>query len=38
MPNIKSAMKRVKVNQTKTAANNSTKSKIKTILKKADAA
>ena len=35
MPNIKSAMKRVKV---KTAANKSRKSNLKTILKNADAA
>ena len=38
MPNIKSAMKRVKVNKTKTAANKSRKSNLKTILKNADAA
>ena len=37
MPNIKSAMKRVKVNKTKTAANKSRKSNLKTILKNADA-
>ena len=33
MPNIKSAMKRVKVNKTKAAANKSRKSNLKTILK-----
>ncbi len=38
MPNIKSAKKRVKVNKTKAAANKATKSNLKTILKKADAA
>ena len=38
MPNIKSTMKRVKVNKTKTAANKSRKSNLKTILKNADAA
>lgn len=38
MPNIKSAMKRVKVNKTKAAANKSRKSNLKTILKNADAA
>lgn len=38
MPNIKSAKKRVKVNKTKATANKATKSNLKTILKKADAA
>ena len=38
MPNIKSAMKRVKVNKTKAAANTSRKSNLKTSLKNADAA
>ena len=38
MPNIKSAMKRVKVNKTKAAANKARKSNRKTVLKKADAA
>lgn len=38
MPNIKSAMKRVKVNKTKAAANKSRKSNLKTILKKASLA
>ena len=38
MPNIKSAMKRVKVNKTKAAANKSRKSNRKTILKNEDAA
>ncbi|MBQ8297703.1 MAG: 30S ribosomal protein S20 [Ruminococcus sp.] len=38
MPNIKSAKKRVKVNQTKAAANKARKSNLKTILKKADTA
>lgn len=38
MPNIKSAKKRVKVNLVKTANNKATKSNLKTILKKADAA
>ena len=38
MPNIKSAKKRVNVNKTKAAANKATKSNLKTILKKADAA
>ena len=38
MPNIKSAKKRVKVNKTKAAANKATKSNLKTMLKKADAA
>ncbi len=37
MPNIKSAMKRVKVNKTKAAANKARKSNLKTVLKKADA-
>ncbi|MBP3793366.1 MAG: 30S ribosomal protein S20 [Ruminococcus sp.] len=38
MPNIKSAKKRVKVIQTKTARNKAIKSDLKTALKKADAA
>lgn len=38
MPNIKSAKKRVKVNQTKAEANKARKSNLKTVLKKADAA
>ena len=38
MPNIKSAKKRVKVNETKAVANKARKSNLKTILKKADAA
>ena len=38
MPNIKSAKKRVKVNETKAAANKARKSNLKTILKKADIA
>ncbi|MBO4876856.1 MAG: 30S ribosomal protein S20 [Ruminococcus sp.] len=38
MPNIKSAKKRVKVNETKAAANKARKSNLKTVLKKADAA
>ena len=38
MPNIKSAMKRVKVNKVKTASNKTRKSNLKTMLKKADAA
>lgn len=38
MPNIKSAMKRVKVNKTKAAANKSRKSNLKTVLKNANAA
>lgn len=38
MPNIKSAKKRVKVNQTKAAANKARKSNLKTVLKKADIA
>lgn len=38
MPNIKSAMKRVKVNKTKAAANKSRKSNLKTVLKNAGAA
>ncbi len=38
MPNIKSAMKRVKVNKTKAAANKSRKSNLKTVLKNASAA
>lgn len=37
MPNIKSAMKRVKVNKTKAAANKARKSNLKTVLKKANA-
>jgi small subunit ribosomal protein S20 len=38
MPNIKSAMKRVKVTKTKALANKSRNSNLKTVLKKADAA
>ena len=38
MPNIKSAKKRVKVNKVKTDNNKATKTNLKTILKKADAA
>lgn len=38
MPNIKSAKKRVKVNKVKSASNKATKSNLKTVLKKADAA
>ena len=38
MPNLKSAMKRVKVNKTKAAANKSRKTNLKTVLKNADAA
>lgn len=38
MPNIKSAMKRVKVNKTKAAANKARKSNLKTVLKNADSA
>ena len=38
MPNIKSAMKRVKVNKVKTASNKSRNSNLKTVLKKADQA
>ena len=38
MPNIKSAMKRVKVNKTKAAANKARKSNLKTILKNVDIA
>ncbi len=38
MPNIKSAMKRVKVNKTKAAANKARKTNLKTVLKKANAA
>jgi len=38
MPNIKSAMKRVKVNKVKAANNKARKSNLKTVLKKADAA
>lgn len=38
MPNIKSAMKRVKVNKTKAEANKSRKSNLKTVLKNADTA
>ena len=38
MPNIKSAMKRVKVIETKTLQNQMVKSALKTVLKKYDAA
>ena len=38
MPNIKSAKKRVVVNATKAMNNKATKSNLKTVLKKADAA
>jgi len=38
MPNIKSAKKRVKVNQTKAQRNKSTKTALKTAIKKANAA
>ena len=38
MPNIKSAKKRVRVNETKTLRNKSIKSNLKTTIKKADAA
>ncbi len=38
MPNIKSAKKRVKVIETKTARNKAIKSELKTVLKKAQAA
>lgn len=38
MPNIKSAMKRVKVNKVKAESNKARKSNLKTILKKADQA
>ncbi len=38
MPNIKSAKKRVKVNQTKAAANKARKTNLKTVIKKADLA
>lgn len=38
MPNIKSAMKRVKVNKTKTLANKMRKTNLKTVLKQADIA
>ena len=38
MPNIKSAKKRVKVIETKTARNKAIKSDLKTALKKAEAA
>lgn len=38
MPNIKSAMKRVKVNKTKTLANKMRKTNLKTVLKQADVA
>lgn len=38
MPNIKSAIKRVKVNKTKAAANKARKSNLKTVLKKANVA
>lgn len=37
MPNIKSAMKRVKVTEKKTAANKMKKSEIRTVVKKAKA-
>lgn len=36
MPNIKSAMKRVKVNKTKTENNKARRTNLKTVLKKAD--
>lgn len=36
MPNIKSAMKRVKVNKVKAASNKARNSNLKTVLKKAD--
>ena len=38
MPNIKSAMKRVKVNKVKAEANKSRKSNLKSTIKKADQA
>ncbi len=38
MPNIKSAMKRVKVNKVKAANNKARKTNLKTVLKKADVA
>ena len=38
MPNIKSAKKRVKIIETKTARNKAIKSDLKTALKKADSA
>lgn len=38
MPNIKSAKKRVLVNEKKTMQNKAVKSNLKTVLKKADAA
>ncbi len=38
MPNIKSAKKRVKVNETKNLRNKAIRSNLKTTLKKADAA
>ncbi len=38
MPNIKSAKKRVKVIETKTAQNRALKSNLKTVIKKAEAA
>ena len=38
MANIKSAMKRVKVNKVKAAANKARKSELKTVLKKANLA
>ncbi len=38
MPNIKSAKKRVKVNETKNLRNKALRSNLKTTLKKADAA
>ncbi len=36
MPNIKSAIKRVKVNKTKAAANKARKSNLKTVIKNAE--
>ena len=38
MPNVKSAKKRVKVIETKTALNKAKKSNLRTVLKKADLA
>ena len=38
MPNIKSAKKRVRVIETKTAQNRALKSNLKTVIKKAEAA
>ncbi len=38
MPNIKSAMKRVKVNKTKASANKARKSNLKTLLKNVEIA